>query len=131
MERERLARDVLVPFKQARAAQFQRYDWSKRELGPFESLPLAEVLVVDLIGLFHPEALPHLDFTIWVDVELGVSAQRGMARDRALGRSHELLWNEIWIPNEHDFAERFAPRLAADVTVSNDEASTPRLSQPQ
>lgn len=117
VERVRLARDVLRPFQQAQRAQFQRYDWSKRELGAFETLPSAEVLVVDVIGLFHPEALPYLDFTIWVDADVADAAARGMRRDHVLGRDHDRLWNDVWIPNERDFDLRFGPRSVASVVV--------------
>jgi hypothetical protein len=38
-----------------------------------------------------------------------------MARDRALGRRHDALWRDVWIPNERDFEERYAPEDAASV----------------
>ena len=82
---------------------FRRYDWSSRKLGVPERLPHAEVLVVDLIGLFHPDALPSLDLAIWCDVGLETSAQRGMDRDAGMGRNHDALWLDVWLPNERDF----------------------------
>ncbi|WP_130504941.1 uridine kinase family protein [Microterricola gilva] len=118
VERERLVTDVLAPFQESRASQFQRYDWSRRELGAVERLPLADVLLVDLIGLFHPQALKHLDVTFWMDVDLTVATERGMARDQSLGRNHESLWRDVWIPNERDFGAEFDPRSAAEFFVT-------------
>ncbi|MCA5922104.1 uridine kinase family protein [Curtobacterium oceanosedimentum] len=115
VDRPRLVSSVFEPHRAGRASTFQRFDWSARALGPAEPLPRTDVLVVDLIGLFHPDALPHLDVTIWCDVDLQTAAQRGMARDRALGRRHENLWRDVWIPNERDFEERFSPRDGAGV----------------
>ncbi|WP_065960984.1 uridine kinase [Curtobacterium sp. UCD-KPL2560] len=115
VERARLVETVLQPFRDGRAGRFRRYDWGRRALGPEEPVPLARMLVVDLIGLFHPEALPALDVTVWCDVDLDTAARRGIARDRALGRSHDALWQDVWLPNERDFEQRFAPRETADL----------------
>ncbi|OUD84696.1 hypothetical protein BC477_17790 [Clavibacter michiganensis subsp. michiganensis] len=41
-----------------------------------------------------------------------------MARDARLGRDHDALWRDVWIPNERDFDGRFAPRASADVRVA-------------
>ncbi len=119
VERDRLASEVLQPFRARRAGTFRRYDWSRRALGDLEALPRAEVLVVDLIGLFHPDVLALLDVTVWVDLDPGAAAERGRARDAALGRRHEHLWEEVWVPNDRDFAARFAPRAAAEVVIDN------------
>ena len=115
VERGRLVSEVLTPVQEGRPGTLRRFDWSRMELGVPELVPAAEVLVIDLIGLFHPDALPAIDLTIWCDVDLDKSAQRGMARDERLGRDHDTLWREVWVPNERDFQERFAPRARADI----------------
>ena len=94
---------------------FRRYDWSRRELGVPERLPYAEVVIVDLIGLFHPDAVPSIDLAIWCDVDLETSAQRGMTRDAGMGRNHDAFWRDVWVPNERDFEDKFAPRTRADI----------------
>lgn len=115
VERTRLVTEVLDPFRERRAGVFRRYDWARRALGDPEPVPAGEILIVDLIGLFHPQALPHLDLTIWCDVDLGTATERGMRRDARLGRDHERLWREVWVPNEQDFDAGFAPRRIADL----------------
>ena len=115
VDRSRLVASVIEPFREQRLSEFRRYDWSARALGDPEPLPLADVLVVDLIGLFHPDVLPLLDAAGWCDVDLDTDAARGMDRDRKLGRTHESLWRDVWIPNEIDFRNRFDPRLSATV----------------
>lgn len=117
VERERLAREVLIPFQSSTASQFRRFDWDRGELAEPEPLSLGDVLIVDLIGLFHPESLPLLDLTIWMDVELDTATERGKARDRRHGHQHDRLWDEIWVPNERDFEERFAPRSSAQILI--------------
>ena len=115
VERLRLVSEVLAPVREGRTSTFRRYDWSRGELGAPERLPYAEVLIVDLIGLFHPDALPSIDLSIWCDVDLETSAQRGMTRDAEMSRNHDALWRDVWLPNERDFEDQFAPRTRADI----------------
>ena len=115
VERLRLVSEVLTPVREGRTSMFRPYDWSRGELGVAEQLPYAEVLIVDLIGLFHPDALPSIDLAIWCDLDLETSAQRGIDRDAGMGRIHDRLWRDVWLPNERDFEDQFAPRTRADV----------------
>ncbi|MEC5170869.1 phosphoglycerate transporter [Glaciihabitans sp. GrIS 2.15] len=115
VERLRLVSEVLTPVREGRSSVFRRYDWGRGELGVAERLPYAEVLIVDLIGLFHPDALPSIDLSIWCDLDLETSAQRGIDRDAGMGRIHDRLWRDVWLPNERDFEDQFSPRTRADV----------------
>jgi len=115
VERLRLVAEVLAPARDGRSSMFRRYDWSRGELSVPEPLPDAEIFIVDLIGLFHPDALPSIDLAIWCDVDLETSTQRGMTRDAEMGRNHVALWSEVWVPNELDFEDEFAPRARADI----------------
>ena len=117
VERSRLVREVLGPFRDRQPSMFRRFDWSARALGDPEPIPTGEVLIVDLIGLFHPEAFGALDLTVWCDVDLATAQRRGMRRDSALGRDHSSLWNEVWVSNERDFDERFGPASAAEIRI--------------
>ena len=78
--------------------------------------PEGEVLVVDLIGLFHPEILDLLDVRVWMDLDLPTATERGLQRDAELGRDHRALWRDVWVPNERDFERNFAPRGTATYT---------------
>ena len=115
MDRLRLRREVLDPFRERRPGHFHRFDWRIRQLGPAEPIPNADVLIVDAVGLFHPDLDGVFDLTIWVDLDLAIAIERGKARDRELGRDHEQLWDDVWAPNELDFMARYAPRAIADV----------------
>lgn len=122
VERERLVREVLVPFRAARPGTFRRYDWSARALGEPEAVPSGDVMVVDLVGLFHPDVLDVLDLTMWCDVDLHTAQIRGMRRDASLGRDHSRLWTDVWVPNERDFDAAFSPRDRAEILVPNPSA---------
>ena len=72
------------------------------------------MLVVDVVGIFHPDLLPWFDLTVWVDADLQLAQSRGMARDRANGRNHDRLWTEVWTPNDREFEQAFDPAYQAD-----------------
>lgn len=91
-------------------------------MGEPEPLPVGEVLIVDVIGLFHPSSIDVLDLTVWCDLDLYAAQDRGMRRDAQLGRDHTRLWREVWTPNEMDFDANFAPRSQAAVLVSTRSA---------
>jgi uridine kinase len=127
VERLRLVEEVLDPLRAGRPGAFRRYDWGRRMLGAPEPLPDTDLLVVDVIGLLHPEARPWIDLAVWCDVDLETASARGMTRDARLGRDHVALWHDVWIPNERDFDARFAPRSSADVLVT---AESPVVGRP-
>ena len=120
VDRERLIDTVLAPFRRGEPVRFRRYDWSRRTLGEeVEPLPQCDYLIVDLVGLFHPDLLPFLDAAVWVDVDLPTATARGKARDNASGSSHDQLWDDVWVPNERAFERRYAPRSAATIIIDN------------
>ena len=119
VERERLRSEVLGPFRAGLTVAVRRLDWNSGQLGEPTPLPRASVLVIDAIGIFHPDLLPWLDLTVWVDADLQVAQERGMARDRAAGLDHDRLWTEVWTPNEREFEQIFSPRTHADLVLDS------------
>lgn len=121
VERLRLRKEVLDPFRSGRPVLLRVLNWSTRSLGPPTPLPRASVLVVDSIGIFHPDLSGCFDLTVWVDVDAAAAVQRGAARDRGMGRDDEALWIGVWGPNDHEFAQTFDPRGAADLRFVPDD----------
>jgi uridine kinase len=117
VDRERLRSEVLEPFRAGRDVEIRRLDWDTGKLGEPTPLPRASVLVIDAIGIFHPDLLPWFDLTVWVDTDLQLAQQRGMARDRAAGMDHDHLWTDVWAPNDHAFEQVFSPRTHAELVL--------------
>lgn len=115
VDRRRMRTESLEHFRAGRPVSIRPLDWSTGRLGEPTPLPRASVLIVDAIGIFHPELVPWFDLTVWVDVDLEVAQSRGLARDRAAGRNHDRLWTEVWTPNDRDFEQAFAPADGADL----------------
>ena len=115
VDRHRMRIEALEPFRAARAVAIRPLDWSSGRLGQPTPLPHASVLIVDAIGIFHPELLPWFDLTVWVAVDPEVAQSRGMARDQAAGMDHDRLWAEVWTPNDREFEQTFTPAKHAGI----------------
>ena len=115
VDRGRLRTEVLEPFRAGRPVTVRALDWTSQQLGAATPLPHASVLVLDAVGIFHPDLLPWFDLTVWVDVDLDVAQARGIARDRAAGLDHDVLWTQVWAPNDREFEQTFLPADRSDV----------------
>ncbi|WP_201299689.1 uridine kinase [Aeromicrobium sp. 9AM] len=115
VERTRLRDEVLAPFRRGEQVRFRPFDWSTGRLGSVTELPDTEALLVDAIGILHPELEGCFDLSVWVDVDLETAGERGRERDRRNGSQHDELWIDVWLPNDRDFAARFDPMSRADV----------------
>ncbi|KRC65242.1 phosphoglycerate transporter [Aeromicrobium sp. Root236] len=123
VERARMRKEVLDPYRLGQPVRFRPLDWTTRALAPATALPDVAVLVVDAIGVLHPDLDGCFDLTVWVDVELETAGARGRRRDLDGGHDHERLWTEVWQRNDADFADRFDPRGEADVLYVPDDVA--------
>lgn len=117
VQRGRLLAEVLEPYRAGETVMVEALDWDTGRLGEPTPLPHASVLIVDSVGIFHPDLLPWFDLTLWLDADLQLAQTRGMARDRAAGQDHDRLWIDVWSPNDGEFEQVFSPRIQADVRV--------------
>ncbi|MEV7397855.1 hypothetical protein [Aeromicrobium sp. NPDC092404] len=115
VDRARLRSEVLEPFRRGERVRFRPYDWHLGALGSITELPDVEVLVVDAIGILHPDLDGCFDLAVWVDVDLATAGTRGRRRDQVAGHDHDALWTDVWLPNDRDFAARFDPVGRADL----------------
>ena len=117
-DRDRLVRQVLAPLRAGcRQMLYDRCDdWESWQT---VSTPLRvdHVLILEGVGLFHPDLLPYLDYRLWIGMPLTDATRHGIAREAALGRAVRHLWEATWEPNERDFEARFHPCAAADQIV--------------
>lgn len=123
VERTRMRAEVLDPYRRGDPVRFRPYDWSARALGSVTELPDTAVLLVDAIGILHPELEGCFDLSIWVDVDLETAGDRGRERDRIGGHAHDRLWTDVWQPNDRDFAARFDPAGTADLLYVPDDVA--------
>ena len=118
-DRGRFAKEVLQP---ARMNQFPlRYIHEPWPGNPEETriVPQTRYLVVEGCSIFHPNLLQYYDFKLWIDCSLEEATRRGMWRDRHFHKNEQdYYWQNIWMPNERDFYEKYRPDLVADMQFS-------------
>jgi uridine kinase len=118
LDRERLVSQVLRPLRDGQ--QLVTYDscddWENWHTKPV-TVAACGVLVLEGIGLFHPDLREFLNFRIWLDVDLGTATRQGMARELGAGRDPGGVWRDVWEPNEADFFDRYSPKATADLIV--------------
>ncbi len=89
VERTRMRDEVLEPFRSGEPVRFRPFDWTHRRVGVGQELPDTEVLLVDAIGILHPDLDGCFDLSVWVDVDLETAGERGRERDRRNGHDHD------------------------------------------
>ena len=119
IDRKRLVEQVLEPARSAGRFRYQQYDWPTNALAEWQEHADFKYLIVEGIGLIHPETVPWFDVTAWIDVSLELAEERGKYRDSEIYKvDHDALWEEVWTPNERDFFERFQPATTANFLIN-------------
>jgi uridine kinase len=126
-DRERFAREILKP---ARLNDFPltyaHVPWPGQVADPAIKVPQARYLIVEGCSIFHPDLLQYYDYKIWVDCPLKQATKRGMWRDRHVHKNEQdYYWQNIWMPNERDFYEKYQPNLVADVAINSSQHTDP------
>lgn len=113
---------VLLPYRAGHPVSYRPPGWVRmgRE-GSIEVPADTELLIVEGTGAGRLEAAPYVDALIWVDVDLDVARERGLARDVASGvngsrEEAEKFWDE-WMAEEIPFLEHHRPWERADLIV--------------
>jgi uridine kinase len=120
IDRSRIAKQVLIPARNHEDLRYQQYDWPNSRLGPWRTVSDFSFLILEGIGIIHPDLLSLLDVTAWIDVPLDVASGRGKYRDREIYHvDHDALWDELWTPNDRDYFERFRPDQAVDFLLTS------------
>ena len=120
VDRDRLRAQALEPFTSGLPARYQVYDWQAD--APAQWIDIGDVnrLIVEGIGLFHPDLIPLLDVMVWADCPAEVALERARHRDRLQGQDdhNDEMWLTVWAPNDADFFETFKPRDAAHFVIA-------------
>jgi len=118
IDRARLYSEVLEPLREGRTATYRPYDWETERLAAPLTIPPCRRLIVEGIGIFHPDLADLFDLRIWVDAPFDEAMASGMRRDREVyGLDNAAEWRDVWIPNERAYFERFRPDRMADLAI--------------
>lgn len=114
---------VLRPLRDGRALAFQPPQWAPRGRdGKIEVPAGLDLVFVEGTGASHLEHLDLIDATVWIQADLAISEQRGIARDIAQGVNGDVaettaFWH-AWMAEELAFFGRQRPWERADVFVN-------------
>lgn len=113
LDRDRLRRQVVDPFRRGVPVRWQRHDWVA---GPAEwhDLPPCSTLLVEGVGLLHPSFA--WDLAVWLDVDPDLALTRAIARD--LAQDADVSGWPIWAETDRRYRARFRPDLTADLVIS-------------
>jgi uridine kinase len=119
IDRQRIIAQVLRPAENFKDIRYQAFDWQAQQLGEAKSITGAKYIILEGIGIMHPDLQRYFDFEVWIDIPVEEAAQRGIKRDIEAGQTeNEALWHDVWVPNDVDFAAKFRPAYHADCTYA-------------
>lgn len=114
IDRKRITDQILRPAERGSHLRYQTFVWQTQRLGK-EVEKTGKNIILEGIGIIHPDLMQFYDFSIWLDCELEQAAARGMKRDReVLGVDHDNLWRNVWMLNDKDYYEKYRPDTLAD-----------------
>jgi uridine kinase len=116
IDRDRILDQVLHPATKSGLIRYQAFDWNTQMLGEWKTIDTnPNYIIIEGVGLIHPELSPYFHFSIWIDCSIETAMQRGIARDKQVLHVDDAnLWQEVWVPNDQDFFDKFRPDEAVD-----------------
>ena len=112
---ERLAKEVVVPFKCGYPVKYRKYDCMRDALLPEEQLPDSRVLILEGSYCNLPVLREHADVCLFLDAPWDIRKARLLARESAASMQQ---FHDRWIPLENAYFEAY--RLPDDGAVSID-----------
>lgn len=115
IDRQRIIDEVLKPAEKGQEIKFHVYNWDSGSSNLTETLGMPKVLLLEGIGIIHPDLQPYFNFSIWVDEDLKTAAKRGMQRDKeVLHIDNDLLWTQVWMLNDQEYHDKYYPHQLVD-----------------
>ncbi|RPI17348.1 MAG: hypothetical protein EHM58_09780 [Ignavibacteriae bacterium] len=117
----RLTKQVLKPVHAGKnTIHYDVYDWNENKITHQKQLQLLKYIIIEGIGLLRNELKHYFDFSIWLDVPLDESIERGKKRDKEkYNVNHDELWDNIWGPNDNNYFKKHKPLTLTDYLLKN------------
>lgn len=108
----RLRDQVLIPARQGRPIEYQRYDWDKARMGDWLTIPPVAVLFVDGVYSSRPELREYADLVLWVATSEEERVRRQVERGQ-----NQSVWIQRWMAAENYYLEQIHQPESAEVVV--------------
>ena len=101
---ERLAKEVVIPFKYGFPVKYRRYDCMKDDLLPEEQLPDTRVLILEGSYCNLPAVQEYADVRLFLDTPREIREARLLARESPASMRQ---FHDRWIPLENAYFEAY------------------------
>jgi uridine kinase len=108
----RLRDQVLIPARQGRPTEYQRYDWDRARMGDWLTIPRVTVLFVDGVYSSRPELKEYADLVVWVTTSEEERVRRQVERGQ-----NQSVWIQRWMAAENYYLEQIHQPDSAEVVV--------------
>lgn len=112
---ERLAEEVVIPFKRGLPVRYRRYDCRKDILLPEEQLPDSRILILEGSYCNLPAIREYADLRLFLDVPWEIRKARLLERESAASLRR---FYDRWIPLENAYFEAYHLPHADDIIIS-------------
>lgn len=114
VHRERFLSEVLLPLSRKEAVMYRKFDCSCGTLSEPISATPKRLTVIEGAYSLHPELCSYYDFTVLLEVDKKMQAQRILERDASKA---ERFFNE-WIVYEDTYFEKTGIRSRCDLIIN-------------
>ncbi len=104
---------ILEPFRAGKSINWTPESWKERNRTGSIVIPTTKILIVEGVSASRRELSPWIDLPIWIETDLLIAQQRGLARDGETARD---FWFE-WQAAERPLLEKDQPWTRAKLIV--------------
>lgn len=120
----RFEREVVSPLSRDLSTRYQARDWEKdplgRGLGPYRTVPVSPLYILEGVGASRREMKDRLVLSIWIETPPEIRLQRGVERD---GEGMREAW-EKWQVMEKAFFQWDGARERSKLEVDGTKGTT-------
>lgn len=126
---EALTARLLVPLGPDGSSRYVTRVFDVRDDRPLDEpervAPDDAVLLIEGIFLLRPELRVHLDWTVFLHVDLDTCVERALVRDQGRDAETRPLYERRYLPAQRLYFEEVRPRELADLVVDNNRIEAP------
>ena len=117
MDRERFLSEVLIPLSQKKEILYRKFDCSKQELMPPQSISPKKLTIIEGSYSMHPELAKFYDLSVFLEISPEKQRERILTRNSPQFATR---FFEEWIPKEREYFSHFGIKEACELCLSTD-----------
>ncbi len=122
-DRAKLVEKVIKPAKANKwPISYESITWPESYTMNLMKINKKKILIIEGCSIFHLDMKDNFDLKIWIKSSLNGASENGKERDVKKNNDKNIgkLWDNIFMPNERDFYNKYKPDKAADLIIHND-----------